>query len=80
MSHVLAFGDSLTAGYGLPGDRSFAAQLETLLRQKPNPRFPIPRLAPVTIAFLLMLFLRYDSKIHCLVYVCVSPGFTQILQ
>ena len=30
---VLAFGDSLTAGYGLPRDLSFAAQLEAALRR-----------------------------------------------
>ena len=30
--YILALGDSLTAGYGLPVDRSFAAQLEALLR------------------------------------------------
>ena len=30
--HILAFGDSLTAGYGLSAHHSFAAQLEALLR------------------------------------------------
>lgn len=30
---ILAFGDSLTAGYGLPSDQSFAAQLEQALRR-----------------------------------------------
>lgn len=30
--YILAFGDSLTAGYGLPRPASFASQLETLLR------------------------------------------------
>lgn len=30
---ILAFGDSLTAGYGLPSDQSFAAQLERALRR-----------------------------------------------
>lgn len=30
---VLAFGDSLTAGYGLPSDQSFAAQLQAALRR-----------------------------------------------
>jgi acyl-CoA thioesterase-1 len=34
-THILAFGDSLTAGYNLPPSRSFAAQLEQrLLDQK----------------------------------------------
>ena len=31
--HVLAFGDSLTAGYGLPSDQGFAPQLEDMLRR-----------------------------------------------
>ena len=31
---MLAFGDSLTAGYGLPSDQSFAAQLERALRRQ----------------------------------------------
>jgi acyl-CoA thioesterase-1 len=31
---ILAFGDSLTAGYGLARDESFAAQLEALLRAR----------------------------------------------
>ena len=31
--HVLALGDSLTAGYGLRSNESFAAQLQALLRQ-----------------------------------------------
>jgi acyl-CoA thioesterase-1 len=31
--HVLAFGDSLTAGYGLPRDQGFAPQLENVLRR-----------------------------------------------
>lgn len=30
---ILAFGDSLTAGYGLPSDASFAAQLQRALRR-----------------------------------------------
>lgn len=32
--YILAFGDSLTAGYGLPRPASFAAQLEALLRRR----------------------------------------------
>jgi acyl-CoA thioesterase-1 len=31
--HVLAFGDSLTAGYGLPPGQGFAPQLEAMLRR-----------------------------------------------
>jgi len=31
---ILAFGDSLTAGYGLPRDKGFAPQLETALRRR----------------------------------------------
>jgi acyl-CoA thioesterase-1 len=31
--HVLAFGDSLTAGYGLPPGQGFAPQLEEMLRR-----------------------------------------------
>jgi acyl-CoA thioesterase-1 len=31
--HILAFGDSLTAGYGLPRDQGFAPQLEDMLRR-----------------------------------------------
>ena len=31
--HILAFGDSLTAGYGLAPDQSFARQLEALLAE-----------------------------------------------
>jgi acyl-CoA thioesterase-1 len=31
--HVLAFGDSLTAGYGLPSGQGFAPQLEDVLRR-----------------------------------------------
>lgn len=37
--YVLALGDSLTAGYGLPASSSFAAQLERMLRvQHPDAR------------------------------------------
>jgi acyl-CoA thioesterase-1 len=32
--HVLAFGDSLTAGYGLPPGQGFAPQLEAMLRRQ----------------------------------------------
>lgn len=32
--YILAFGDSLTAGYGLATDQSFPRQLEALLRQR----------------------------------------------
>ena len=31
--HILAFGDSLTAGYGLPSGQGFAPQLEDVLRR-----------------------------------------------
>ncbi len=31
---ILAFGDSLTAGYGLPRDKGFAPQLEAALRRR----------------------------------------------
>ena len=31
--HILAFGDSLTAGYGLPPGQGFAPQLEAMLRR-----------------------------------------------
>ncbi|HEY0112502.1 MAG TPA: arylesterase [Allosphingosinicella sp.] len=31
--HILAFGDSLTAGYGLPREQGFAPQLEDVLRR-----------------------------------------------
>jgi len=31
--HILAFGDSLTAGYGLPSGQGFAPQLEDMLRR-----------------------------------------------
>jgi acyl-CoA thioesterase-1 len=31
--HILAFGDSLTAGYGLPSGQGFAPQLEDTLRR-----------------------------------------------
>ena len=31
--HILAFGDSLTAGYGLPRDQGFAPQLQDTLRR-----------------------------------------------
>jgi acyl-CoA thioesterase-1 len=33
-THILAFGDSLTAGYNLPSDKSFAAQLEQRLLEQ----------------------------------------------
>jgi acyl-CoA thioesterase-1 len=33
-THILAFGDSLTAGYNLPPSKSFAAQLEQRLRDQ----------------------------------------------
>ena len=33
-THILAFGDSLTAGYNLPPAKSFAAQLEQRLRER----------------------------------------------
>ena len=32
--HILAFGDSLTAGYNLPSSKSFAAQLEQRLLEQ----------------------------------------------
>jgi acyl-CoA thioesterase-1 len=32
--HIIAFGDSLMAGYGLPREQGFAPQLEAVLRQK----------------------------------------------
>jgi acyl-CoA thioesterase I len=31
--HILAFGDSLTAGYGLPAEQGFAPQLQDVLRR-----------------------------------------------
>ena len=31
--HIMAFGDSLTAGYGLPRGQGFAPQLEDALRR-----------------------------------------------
>lgn len=34
---ILAFGDSLTAGYGLPRDKGFAPQLEAALRRRGVP-------------------------------------------
>jgi acyl-CoA thioesterase I len=34
---ILAFGDSLTAGYGLPRDQGFAPQLEAALRERGLP-------------------------------------------
>jgi acyl-CoA thioesterase-1 len=34
---ILAFGDSLTAGYGLPRDKGFAPQLEAALRKRGVP-------------------------------------------
>jgi acyl-CoA thioesterase-1 len=37
--HVLAFGDSLTAGYGLPPGQGFAPQLEAMLRRHGVPAF-----------------------------------------
>ncbi|KQX25049.1 MULTISPECIES: arylesterase [unclassified Sphingomonas] len=37
--YIIAFGDSLTEGYGLPRHQSFASQLEALLRcDHPRPR------------------------------------------
>ena len=33
-THILAFGDSLTAGYNLPSDKSFATQLEQRLLEQ----------------------------------------------
>lgn len=35
--HILAFGDSLTAGYGLPAGQGFAPQLEDVLRRNGVP-------------------------------------------
>lgn len=37
--HVLAFGDSLFAGYGLPGGHGFAPQLQDALRRNGVPAF-----------------------------------------
>ena len=37
--HVLAFGDSLTAGYGLPPGQGFAPQLQAALRRNGVPAF-----------------------------------------